>query len=60
MKLQRPQLTSDKTVQFMREKYGRCGVSGRKRKSEVILDDSDTAPSPKVPRFKVSKYLDVR
>ena len=50
-KLERPSLTSDATIQEMREKFGRPGISGRKRKAAP--EAADLPVNSKMPRFKV-------
>ena len=56
----RPQLTSDATVAAMKQKYGRCGTSGRKRKPPGDhVDMSASFVNVKTARFKVCYSLDV-
>jgi hypothetical protein len=55
-KSQREAVTSDPTIQMMRAKFGRPGVSGRKRKLFVLATD-DVQVNTKVPRFKIDNRL---
>jgi len=49
--MERTALTSNETVRAMQEKYGRPGISGRKRKS-MEMDDVPSA-NVKIMRVKV-------
>ncbi len=53
-KIKRPKLTSDMTVQAMQAKYGKPGVSGRKRKQQVHRSNDDIFPPLISACFKVN------
>ena len=52
-KTQREPLTSDPTVQRMKAKFGRPGISGRKTK-RTDANDEEVPTNAKIPRFKVN------